>query len=251
VRDVTGAAHVARFHSTKKLPRPGKTASLKVSYLLTAYEIVTDIAVLGRLRYRSYKKDQHYSTFTRREQKIEIDSPDIARLARGLKGRKRPAAHIAWDAYQFVLDRTSYQTYDHGMFDGAAECLRQGKTDCGGYVSVFVALCRAAGVPARPVAGFWAAQTNAWHVWAKFMLPSGEWIPVDLSVGDQNADNRKRFFGGLDNGRVALCKSFDISLEGLVDGPKLDFLQVGGWWWHGSRIRQPPSASFTASGRPA
>ena len=149
-----------------------------------------------------------------------------------------------------MLDRTSYKLI--GGLGGAAYCLRKGHGECGDYSALFVALCRAAGIPARPVTGFWANKTNSWHVWAEFMLPTGEWIPVDCSLGDQNEKNRDYYFGSLDNRRVALCKTYDVALpEARVGRKEIDFLQVGAWWWHASRTGKRPTAKFTVHGRPA
>jgi transglutaminase-like putative cysteine protease len=71
--------------------------------------------------------------------------------------------------------------------------------ECGDYSALFVALCRAAGIPARPVVGRWAtSEAIDWHVWAEFHLPGYGWVPVDPTVADttgQLEDN----FGHLDN----------------------------------------------------
>ena len=63
------------------------------------------------------------------------------------------------------------------------------------------------------------------------MLPSGEWVPVDASIGDQNDRNCKRSFGMRDNRRGELSKSFDVMFPKKQQGRQfVDFLQVGAWW---------------------
>jgi len=82
-------------------------------------------------------------------------------------------------------------------------------------------------------------------------MPTGEWIPVDPSIGDQGDESRRNCFGNLDNGRVAVAKTFDVRLKGGKGGHQADFLQFGVWWWRASKIRTAPSAKFTMTGRPA
>jgi transglutaminase-like putative cysteine protease len=97
---------------------------------------------------------------------------------------------------------------------------------------LFVALCRAGGVPARPVAGCWALGENQWHCWAEFLLPGVGWIPVDPTVGDRGPAERRFSFGNLDNNRVALAKTFNLSADTTDGSRDLGFVQVGTWWWY-------------------
>ena len=247
-RDTTGTAAVARLRVLRDLPGDEKSISLKATYRLTSRAVVVDRAVPADYPYKPYRKDTTYAVYTRREKFIETDLPEIVEQAKQIKGQRRSAVKIAREAYDWVLDRTEYKLLDH--VSGAGYCLREGHGECGEYSALFVALCRAAGVPARPVTGFWADKTDSWHVWAEFMLPTGEWISIDCSIGDKSEKKREYYFGGLDNRRVALCKTFDVALPKAQAGQKnVDFLQVGCWWWRASQVDTPPSAKFTAGGR--
>ncbi|MCP4249619.1 MAG: transglutaminase domain-containing protein, partial [bacterium] len=150
--------------------------------------------------------------------------------------------HIAREAYELVLGRTEYRRLP--KFKGAEFCYKNRYGECCDYSALFVALCRAAGVPARPVAGLWAQGPEKWHVWAEFMLPGGEWIPVDPQIGDQNPWSREQCFGSVDNRRVALCRAFDIRLSDCKEGKTEGSLLQSGvfWWWTLARsngLRQP------------
>lgn len=251
-RDVGGQAAVAKLYLAEGLPGPGQTARLQVSYEVTCREIMPVADALENYRARPYRNDRRYRHFTRPEKKIETTLPAIVEQANRLRGGRRNPVDFARTAYEWVLERTEYKLIE-GL-GGAAYCLKRGHGECGDYSALFVALCRAAGIPARPVAGLWADRTDGWHCWAEFMLPSGEWIPVDPSIGDQGDRKRRRYFGGLDNRRVALCKTFDVVLERSPLGhQRADFLQVGAWWWRGPRSLQGegrPKARFSVTGKP-
>jgi len=252
VGDVAGQAAVARLYLTEGFPGPGRSVRLRVSYEIACRQITVDRRALEKYRFRAYRKDEKYLHFTRPEKKIEVNEPAIVEQAKKLRGRGRNPLEIARAAYDWVLDRTEYRLV-HGL-KGAAYCLENRHGECGDYSALWVALCRAAGVPARPVTGFWADQTDQWHCWAEFMLPGGEWLPVDPAIGGQNPRNRQRYFGGLDNRRATLCKTYDVALAGPPAGQhQCEFLQVGAWWWFTSASlegRRAPKAKFTVTGKP-
>jgi hypothetical protein len=71
-------------------------------------------------------------------------------------------------------------------FTTVDEVLKRGNGDCGAYSAVFVAVCRASGIPAREVWG--VAKGNAplvpeghlaSHVWAEVYLSGLGWVPVE------------------------------------------------------------------------
>jgi transglutaminase-like putative cysteine protease len=84
--------------------------------------------------------------------------------------------------------------------------LAERKGDCGVQALLFIALCRASGVPARWQSG-WVTRPGAWnmHDWAEFHAPGLGWIPADPSVGTRKSDDprvRDFFFGNLDAYRM-------------------------------------------------
>ena len=123
---------------------------------------------------------------------------------------------------------------------------------CTDIHSVFVALCRAAGVPAREIFGIRLARKpvqdiSKWqHCWAEFYLPGYGWVPVDpadvrklmlkknLKLEDPAAaDLRAYFWGGWDAYRVELAKGRDLVLNPPQQGAPLNtfgypYAEVGG-----------------------
>jgi hypothetical protein len=213
---------------------------------------VTSPQALARYPFREYPRDKQYELFLRPEKYLQVGDERIAELAKKFAGTRRPAPQIARAIYDYVIDHTQYKSIDG--FGGATYCLENGSGECGDYCALFVALCRAAGVPARPVNGFWADETNGWHCWAEFMLPTGEWVPVDPQVADRSPYQRNFYFGSMHNRRVALCKTHDVRLPESDEGHhEQDFLQTGSWWWwtngdpEGARL---PQATFHVTGKP-
>lgn len=231
LRDATEHVCVARRLLLDGLPGPGQSRRLEVSYTVTCRKAVPDRRRLARLRYETYRKDRQYRLFTRAEKKIATGLAAIQRQAERFRGTNRPAYDVARAAYEWVLERTTYRKVNG--IRGASWCVEHGAGECGDYAALFVAVCRAAGVPARPVTGLWADKENGWHCWAEFMLPGGQWVPVDCSLGDQSTANRHHYFGATDNERVALAKSYDVFLPNVERGQGYaEFLQGGAWWWH-------------------
>lgn len=251
VRDVGGQAAVAKLYLNRGLPGPKESLQLQVSYRITCRPPTLVEEEVRKHRFGPYRKDRWYRHFTRPEKKIETTLPAIVEQAKKLGDAARDPLEIARAAYDWVLDRTEYKLIEG--FGGAAYCLDRGHGECGDYSALFVALCRAAGIPARPAVGFWADAVDGWHCWAEFMLPSGHWIPVDPSIGDQSAQKRRRYFGGSDNRRVAVCKTCDVSLLGPAVGHReVEYLQVGAWWWHATKSaggNPHPTARFSVTGR--
>ncbi|MEW5733735.1 MAG: transglutaminase domain-containing protein [Thermodesulfobacteriota bacterium] len=114
---------------------------------------------------------------------------------------------------------------------------------CVDISSLFVALARAAGVPAREVLGIRQGKGDAqdittWqHCWAEFFLPGYGWVPVDpadvrkmmltqnLKAGDaKTAEYREYFWGGLDAYRVRLSRGRDLTLNPRQEGAPVNYL---------------------------
>lgn len=86
----------------------------------------------------------------------------------------------------FQITGKNYFNDEQGQFAGievegalkAVENMRGTSHDC---VCVFVALCRAAGIPARPVIGFdMEDKKKELMSWAEFFVPTAGWISVDF-----------------------------------------------------------------------
>ena len=112
---------------------------------------------------------------------------------------------------------------------------------CADISSVFVALARSAGVPAREIfsirmpAGKSGDMTEGQHCWAEFYCPGYGWIPVDpadvrkamlqkhtTSLKDVQG-LVKYFFGAVDDNRIVYFTGRDVLLEPPQKGGRLDY----------------------------
>jgi len=111
---------------------------------------------------------------------VQADDPRIQSLARQLVGNEG-------DAWK-VVQRLAQWVYDHMVpkdtnvrFKSSLEVLQDMEGTCSEYAVLFMALCRAAGVPVRACVGFVAAPAEALtlHIWTQVYV--GQWVDVDPS----------------------------------------------------------------------
>lgn len=124
---------------------------------------------------------------------IESDHREMTAKARELKGTLTDAGAIARRVFGFVSLHMTYDPSSRYAHKGALSALRTGRGVCEDYAALFTALCRAAGVPARVVSGYWVqagtSLGSAWndasalgHAWAEYYAPGAGWIPVEPTV---------------------------------------------------------------------
>lgn len=117
--------------------------------------------------------------------------------------------------YDFVTKNVKYsfsRAY-FGLESIAETCARNLVGDCGIQATLFITLCRCAGIPARWESGLAAGPvgTCGAHDWAKVYIAPLGWIPVDLSRGGGafaagNEELRKFYFGNLESYRMVANK---------------------------------------------
>lgn len=119
--------------------------------------------------------------------RLRLSSPYIQQRVKKIVGDTRNTYWIARKLYDFILDRVEYELA--GGWDIPEVVLKRGKGSCSEYTYTFVALCRAAGLPARYQGSVVSRNDDAgiddvFHRWAEIYLPSYGWVPVDVSRGD-------------------------------------------------------------------
>ncbi len=135
--------------------------------------------------------------------RLQIDSPYIRATVRQVVGDETNPYWIARKIYNFIIGRLEYQMV--GGWDVPEVVLKRGTGSCSEYTYTFIALCRAAGLPARyqgalVVRGDDASIDEAFHRWAQVYLPGYGWVPVDANRGDAKTPaDQARGFGQLSN----------------------------------------------------
>ncbi len=229
---------VAKWYLDQVRQLSGDRLEFQLEYTCTRYAVASDLNQLRQQPWQPYDAEApEVKRYLKPEARVQSDQADLQAIAARYVGHQRPWGEVAFNLYTWVLNHVDYKFVDG--FKGAAWCFTEQHGECGDYSALFVALCRAAGIPARLCPGFHLTdRPNEYHVWAEFLLPTGEWIPVDASLGDLEAANRLQYFGNLNNKRLAVVKTADLRLPGQSRGhDHVEFLQAGAVWWqiqHGS-----------------
>ncbi len=145
-------------------------------------------------------------------------SPYIRGLAASIVGDEKNNYRKAARIYDWLTENLTYNfTLPYGVYEGISEhALASLRGDCGFMALAFIALCRAAGVPAKWQSGWVVREGHAgYHDWAMFY--AGHWRPVDVSFGVSRRaagqEKRRRFyFGNLDAGRMVANSEFGAPL---------------------------------------
>lgn len=196
------------------------------------------------------KESSDYQLFTSPEKYLEADDVQIKRIANELRQNKTNPYTIAASIYDWVMNYLTYR--EVGGLKGAKFALEKGYGECGDYSALFTALCRAAGIPARPIVGRWATSEPAdWHVWAEFYLPGYGWLPVDPTHAQLTGKGRD-YFGNLDNKRLILHKGFNIGLQPRPSffEPEVALLQTYCWEYAGVEGQIQVDLTYTITPHP-
>jgi transglutaminase-like putative cysteine protease len=178
---------------------------------------------------------------------------EVKKLAeRIIKGKKtvlaKARAIYDWTVENMYRDPN---TRGCGMGDVCALMIKPGGK-CTDISSMYIALCRAAGVPAREIFGIRLGkkaeeEITTWqHCWVEFFLPGTGWVPDDpadvrkailvekLEMTDPKAkEYREYFWGGIDPYRFRLAVGRDLVLNPRQTGAPLNtfgypYAEIGG-----------------------
>lgn len=151
---------------------------------------------------------------------------EIKKIATGITKGKKGVLKKAEAVYDWTIENTFRDPDVKGCGTGKVERMLSEKGGkCADISGVFVAVARAAGVPAREVWGLRLGKkpeedmTGGHHCWAEFYLPGHGWVPVDpadvrkamltekLEFKDSKIkEYRDYYFGAVDPYRIALTR---------------------------------------------
>lgn len=168
--------------------------------------IDAQVPVNGKFQYGGDVRDDR---FLHAEPFIETDQPQLSSLAAGF------ACDDPSDTVEQISRWMKKNIAREGLVprpQGALETLLTRKADCTGQSYLFVALCRANGIPSRPVYGYVCEENmvltpEGYHQWAEFCL-DGVWHAVDPVWNRAAADCRNY---------IALCAG-SFSNNTMSDG---------------------------------
>ena len=136
--------------------------------------------------------DPKLKAYLRPSPKIESGDKRIVTAAKEVAASKENAWEKVEAIYDWVREKVEYR---NGPLKGAVAALKDGNGDCEELTSLFIAMCRAAGIPARTV---WVPG----HCYPEFYLVdadgNGHWFPCQAAG--------TRAFGGIPEFRPILQK---------------------------------------------
>ena len=115
---------------------------------------------------------------------FQTDDKEIQAKVEEIVGDETNPYWIARKIYDFVVDKVDYILPYSSI--ATRKILKQGKGSCGNHATIFIALCEAAGLPARSIIGFGIWKDDARlgyldHEIPEVYLPNYGWVPADTS----------------------------------------------------------------------
>ncbi|MBS7632923.1 hypothetical protein KEJ15_04785 [Candidatus Bathyarchaeota archaeon] len=159
----------------------GEDITVELCYKVLSYGVKY---IVDPNRVGSYKPESNfYKNFTQPEALIESDNPEIVSKAQSITGNAVNPHEKASLIYNYVVKHLSYARQEEE--NGALWALRNEVGDCSEFSYLFVALCRAAGIPSRIKTGFVFHSApevlEDGHMWAEYYLENYGWVPVDAA----------------------------------------------------------------------
>lgn len=209
-RNETGTRS-ALFEVSSLLPGEGETITVK--YYFKTSPLTFDFNEQRDEIGQAVKEEDYFNSYLEPSPKIESADPLIvekaAELTEGLNDDLEKAKRI----YGFVLEHMSYDLESEYRNKGALTALTKGSGVCEDFASLFTALSRASGIPARVVNGYTdpAGNGEIWdldegevislrqyrHSWAEFYLKGWGWTPADPTMDLYARNGNYRYFGSL------------------------------------------------------
>jgi len=152
---------------------------------------------------------------------------DLAvRVAQGLSQPLDKARAI----YDYVFTTMRYDKTGTGWGHGdVLYACDAKKGNCTDFHSLFIAMARSQGIPARFEIGFplppdkHSAEIAGYHCWSDFWIDGKGWIPVDISEAWKHQEKRDYFFGSHDVNRIQFSTGRDLRLSPPQDGKPLNY----------------------------
>lgn len=157
-------------------------------------------------------------------------SEEFSKIASNVTGGEGDTLVKARALYDHVIDKMRYMKYGPGWGQGdAAYACDAGTGNCSDFHSYYIALLRAAGIPARFAVGASIPSErdqggiDGYHCWAEFYAED-KWWPVDISEADKYSALSTYYFGHHPANRIELSRGRDLVVEpGPASGP-INFL---------------------------
>jgi transglutaminase-like putative cysteine protease len=188
-------------------------------------EKVSGMADAARAREITDHHRRAFAAELRLDEKHMEVTPQIQKIADDVAGDERNPVLQARKFFDYVIAKSDHyskwgSTPQGKCWGSASECLLGTGDCCSDQHALFIALCRARGIPCRLIYGSRLNLNNegkdydpGYRCWPKFYAPGLGWVPLDVSSGDTAGDRAAEWFGGLDAARLEWSEGRDFELE--------------------------------------
>ncbi|MBI5499295.1 MAG: hypothetical protein HY907_03565 [Deltaproteobacteria bacterium] len=156
--------------------------------------------------------------YTKDGSKFRIDDEVIRDAVDEALGDERNLYRMVRRIARYIQDHMVYEL--SGGWNVAPAVLERGNGSCSEYTFVFLAMCHAAGIPARYVGsivvrGDDASTDTVFHRWPEVYYPGYGWVPADVQAGDSALPEKQA------DAMMALPAKFLITTQGAGDSEHL------------------------------
>ena len=191
------------------------------------FEVVYDVIRREHLTLGMSRPRLQNASLTPKESKEFLSSDRLvpitgvpAQLATQVTEGKNTIQAKARAIYEYVFANMSYDKTGTGWGRGDVlyACSAR-KGNCTDFHSLFIAMARSQGIPARFEIGFLvppdhdSAEITGYHCWAEFFDFQYGWIAVDISEAWKHPEKKNYFFGAHDANRIQFSLGRDLMLE--------------------------------------
>lgn len=204
---------------------PAKPLQVVTEMTLRRRSVETPVSMAGKAGPITADHQRAYALELRRDEKHMEITPELQKIADGLAGTDTNPYTQAKKFFKYVVDKSDHYSKFGTMPKGkclgdAQECLAGTGDCCTDQHALFIALCRARGIPCRLMFGSRLQPQNegkdhdpGYRCWPNFYAPGLGWVALDVSSGDASGDLWGSWFGGLDDRRVEWAEGRDFDLE--------------------------------------
>jgi hypothetical protein len=153
----------------------------------------------------------------------EVEDPEIQKLSTKISERTGDDESYCRLAFRTVRKQMKLKTHLDERI-GAMRALREKEGDCDEHADLFIALARAAGIPARRVVGHIYKENRdpEPHAWAEAFLENRGWIPIDPALGNFGRMT-EAYFSRIHEGLVSERPTISLKWSGIASmAPKID-----------------------------
>jgi hypothetical protein len=257
-RIVTEPEHGNRFMLVEVAAPTAKSLVTSVEFTLRRRSVFTDIdpAKVGAIT------DSHRHLFA---DELRTDAPhmqvtpEIGKMANEACGAETNVATQAKLLLGKVDDFADHYSKDPTKrkfsVGDATDCVAGAGGTCTDMHSLFIALARSRGIPARLQMGYRLREANegketdpGYRCWAEYFIPNYGWIPADVvEADDPKGLGRTRWFSGLTERRLWLNEGREFDLAGRsVTNHRVNTMIIGYAEIDGAEARVLPEGSLSA-----